>query len=188
VSDDRSLLARLSRAGSVDRLDLFAEWWDSGEEVPVAEFYEVVRLVWSSAELPYRYDDVWPDLWEQMAAAFEGDPKRRAMLMTADELETHAALPDEVMIYRGFGEWKSEHSHPSAMWEGYSWTLDRDRALWFAKRFALLHGKARLATAIVPRTCIIALLDERGEHEVIVVPEQIAGHVDIERLEVEHAP
>jgi hypothetical protein len=186
VRDDFSLYARLTRVGSVDRLDLFAEWWDSGEEVPVAEFYKALRFVWASAELPYRYDDVWPDLWEQTAAAFEHDPSSRAMLMTAEEMQTHAALPDDVTIYRGYGEWNSEHPHSSAMWKGYSWTLDRDRATWFAKRFAVLHGKAHLATAIVPRKCIIAFFDERGECEAIVLPEQIVGYVDIQRLEVEH--
>ncbi len=38
--DGLSLYDRLAQAGSVDRLELFAEWWDSGEEVPVAEFYK----------------------------------------------------------------------------------------------------------------------------------------------------
>jgi hypothetical protein len=92
----------------------------------------------------------------------------------------------DVTIYRGYGEWSSEQSDPSVMWKGYSWTLDRDRALWFAKRFAVLHGKARVVTATVPRGCIITLLEERGEQEVILLPEQVVGPVDIQRLQVEH--
>ncbi len=144
-----------------------------------------LRFVWSSAELLYRYDDVWPDLWDQTSADFTRDPGRRAMLMTAEEMQTYAALPNDVMIYRGYGEWSSEHLHPSAMWKGYSWTLDRARALWFAKRFTRRHGKVRLATATVLRESIIALLEERREREVIMLPEQIAGTVDIQGLDVE---
>ena len=101
VSDDFSLYDRLTRVGSVERMELFADWWDSGEEVPVAEFYAALRLVWSSAEFLYRYDDVWPDLWCETAVAFGRDPGSRAMFMTAAERKTYSALPANVTIYRG---------------------------------------------------------------------------------------
>ncbi len=39
---------------------------------------------------------------------------------------------------------------------GYSWTVNRERAVWFAKRFEGIHGKAFVAEAHIPRDAILA--------------------------------
>jgi hypothetical protein len=152
------------------------------EAVPVAVFYEALRLVWCSAEFLYRYDEVWDDLWWLESSRFEREPARRCELMSPEEMQMYEALPTPVRIYRGYGEWTSEDYDPSEMWQGYSWTLDRDRAVRFAKRFTVLHGAPRIASATISREHIVALFEERNESELIVLPKHIVGHVQIRPL------
>jgi hypothetical protein len=50
---------------------------------------------------------------------------------------------------------------------GYSWTLNRNVACWFAIRFAEENGSALVLTAEVPRKQIMFHSDERSEAEVV---------------------
>lgn len=77
-----------------------------------------------------------------------------------DEQEALAALPDPIEIYRGC------RSHNT---EGWSWTLDYDKAKWFANRSAG-KGQPLVLHAIVPRAKVLAFLTGRGESEIVVQP------------------
>jgi hypothetical protein len=165
MTSEMTLYDRLSLLGSAERTGAFLEWWESGEEVAIEDFYAALRLTWSTSENVYLDRELWTSLWESEAANRE---LLHEKFMTADERAALRSLPTEVRIYRGFSE--SDTGGPIPAWWGLSWTLDRDRAVWFARRFAMLHGAARIATAVVPRQEIVALLQDRGETEVIVVP------------------
>jgi hypothetical protein len=52
---------------------------------------------------------------------------------------------------------------------GYSWTLNRDMACWFAMRFSDLRQKPLVLSAEVPRGEIALYGNERGEAEVVLM-------------------
>ena len=74
--------------------------------------------------------------------------------MSPSELEVFDSLPDTVTIYRG--------AVPQ-LWRGFSWSLKRAVAEFFAKRTS-----GFVFTAEVPRSAILAHYDERNEAEVLV--------------------
>ena len=73
-------------------------------------------------------------------------------------------MPDPVTIYRGAqGDNKLEALKGAYI--GHSWTLSRDKAEWFSKRWGHLEGVVVCAT--VPRSSIMFYSNEREEQEVI---------------------
>lgn len=53
----------------------------------------------------------------------------KELLMTDEELETFNEFPEKVKIYRGINNYTN---HPV---NGLSWTINKEQAIWFAKRF-----------------------------------------------------
>lgn len=80
----------------------------------------------------------------------------KTVLMSSDELKTYNNLPDEVQIYRGVGE----KSNP----KGLSWTLNIEKAKWFADRYK----KGYVLTALAKKKDILAYFAGRKEEEVII--------------------
>jgi hypothetical protein len=50
-----------------------------------------------------------------------------------------------------------------------AWTLNRDRAVWFAKRYASSRTPPRVASAMVARHKILAHFTGRNEQEIVVL-------------------
>lgn len=85
-----------------------------------------------------------------------------------DAAERFAALPDDVVVYRG-----TVQAEIDSRCLGVCWTLSRERAVFFATqhgRFRNLHSPPVLLTAHVLRDRIVGLLVARNEDEVLVVP------------------
>jgi hypothetical protein len=72
-------------------------------------------------------------------------------------------MPETVTVWRG----TSALSRLEAA-RGLSWTLDRDRACWFAMRFAECKGSPLVLSARVPRSEILLYTDEGQEREAVV--------------------
>ena len=83
------------------------------------------------------------------------------LMMTKEERNALAALPQNVTVYRGCG--------PDNMY-GYSWTLDRDVAVQHVYKAFYEQEKPMLLTMTIDRKCIMALKLGRHEEEVIVDP------------------
>ena len=136
------------------------------------EYWELLRDVWIRAE------QIQPrDVWAQLLTQHEG---ARTAIMTEEERAHLASLPEQITVYRGVGN--PEHQ------QGFSWTLDRQRAEWFAQRFldqpiaAMFrltsfdpNHKAEpvLVTGVVSRKDVIAYLAQRDEQELVVLPEKV---------------
>jgi hypothetical protein len=88
------------------------------------------------------------------------------LMMDESEQAALAALPDPVPVFRGFSLDGSER--------GFSWTVDRHRAEWFAHRFASLGGEARVACGTVAKAKVIAYLLSREESQVLALPEDVS--------------
>lgn len=106
------------------------------------EHRALLRMVWCDLELPRQFG------YRRIVRAFraagfvgEGRPERG------------------ITVYRGC---------TSAGKRGVSWTLDSERAAWFARRFKL--AGEHVYAAEVPPSGVLAVLDDRGEGEVVVDP------------------
>lgn len=85
------------------------------------------------------------------------------MLMTEEKLEVFNSL-DEITIYRGVTSYNADNE------KALSWTLDYDKAEWFAKRF----GEARIVyEAQIEEAHILAYFNRKNESEIIVDPEYL---------------
>lgn len=81
-------------------------------------------------------------------------------LMTEDEYSVYESLPEEVTIYRGV----TEYNRRKTM--ALSWTIDREKAVWFANRFETGTGEVWQMT--IPKERICCFFSGRNEQEVIV--------------------
>lgn len=86
-------------------------------------------------------------------------------MMTPKERMALALLPGRVRAYRGCG--------PNGKL-GFSWTLKKKKAEFFAKRFSGINGRGAVISGSCNRRDILALFQGRNEDEVLVFPEKVA--------------
>lgn len=126
-------------------------------DIDFSDWLSVLGQIWSSSDNVGLYRD---DLVEVLTDWMDNPHTVIPELMTPEELDAYAALPDEVTIYRGCGA--NNRS-------GLSWSLSCE----VASRFPLLtRYRANLPvllTARVPKSRIAAMELQRDEREVIVV-------------------
>ena len=82
-------------------------------------------------------------------------------LMTSEEKQIYDELPSVVTVYRGVTSYNSENI------TALSWTLDKDVAGWFSKRF---EEDGTVYQANIHKNHILAYFGGRNESEVIVDP------------------
>jgi len=116
---------------------------------------------------PANYDR-WCEFFEK--ALVNGHDELRAM-MTDRERAALAALPKIVTIYRGIRLPPGEEL--DTLRPGFSWTLERARAQWFATEYAtrfVKRGSPVVLKGSIFRDAIIWLLLGRNEAEIVVRP------------------
>lgn len=126
-------------------------------DVTHVEWWELVAFVWMDSENIREF----PDAWEAILRADR--PERHAM-MDEDDKDAFDALPTVIVVYQGCTNLRDD---------GWSWTIDRTRAEWFANRFAMFEkARPRVRVGRVDnKDNITAYLTGRNESEVIVAPE-----------------
>jgi len=122
-------------------------------------------VYWKSLGELYIYTE---NIWQrkrQLARLFASDRLHRIQLMSAYERRYFARLPDRLTIFRG---------SQSRRIQGWSWTLDEKKALWFAKRLERLgFGIPRVGTGIAKKSDVIAYFSRRREREIVVDPKKV---------------
>jgi hypothetical protein len=133
-----------------------------------SNYWEILSIIWTQQE------QLWPNR-EWFLQLFQSQRPEREHLMSADEHGTLAQLPDEFPIYRGFIGKRGE---------GLSWSLSREKAEWFARRFSLITqlGKPQLMVGVVNKRDVLAYFDAREEQEIVVDP------ANVRSMEVESVP
>ncbi len=132
---------------------------DAREWTPEDEWYTLMGEIWTDAEGP----GINKDIWEMMV--FNPTHGRKTML---EEEEAYLnALPDVITAYRG------SHTMAGAV-KGLSWTVDKEKAVWFAKRFQ--PKKSWLATIEIPKEEVLAAFTCRGESELIISTSRGRSH------------
>jgi len=128
-------------------------------------YYEFLKDAYIQSEFPmdgfYEYEDLLKLFWHK------NYPK---LMMDKDELGFYNQLPQEITIWRGIRV-EEELDEENI---GFSFTLDKERAEWFAKRFSQ-DGKGTpiLIEAKVKKDKILSVFLNRGEEEVLVSPDNI---------------
>ena len=132
---------------------------DIADRLDDETFWDAVSMVWMDSENIPQHQDEWDEL-------LRSDRPGHEAMMDDEERAALAALPPIVTVYQG---------HTDERDDGWSWTTDRDKAIWFGNRFANLEqAEARMTTGMVRREDILAYLLGRGESEVLVDPDLVA--------------
>lgn len=90
----------------------------------------------------------------------------KSYLMGKGEQKKFNALPDKVTIYRGVNNPKYKY--------GFSWTLDKRIAYWFANRYE--NKESYVYECTVDRKDLICYFEIRNEKEVIIDPEILKNY------------
>ena len=118
------------------------------------QYWKILKAIWMDSKFPM----IEKDLWLSM---FTAEVKQKRKLMDGPERRTLQSLPGTVDIYRGYNG-----SRQGTL--GLSWTLSKDKAIWFAHRFG--EDDPFIASATCKRDSILAYFHARGEQEIIIDP------------------
>jgi hypothetical protein len=123
----------------------------------------LVSSVWIDGEFLSRNRSKWIEVWQQL-------PNPRAT-MNSTQHEEFAALAEEFAIYRGFSTTGHKCEH-----RGLSWTLDRAKAEWFARRYSMEGTRPCVASGRIRKKDVFAYFGaDRGEKEIVVSPNKVRG-------------
>lgn len=116
-------------------------------------YWETLRSIWMGSE------NIWQEMkdWRFLLSSKR---KERGCFMDLSDRIVLADLPQTVTVYRG---------HHGVNENGYSYTLDKEKAQWFADRFGSHKGVRAVKTITVSKSDIFAYLNSRGEKEVILM-------------------
>lgn len=131
------------------------------------ELARLVGDVWTDSENIWQHQDAWLAVWRTLKQPH----------LTMDDAERQAwqhfgRLKGPLVIYRGINQ-------PNHNPNGMSWSLDRDKALWFAKRLSP-RGPRLLRGQVMP-DAVFAYFVGRGENEVVVDPTKVL-HISSTRV------
>jgi hypothetical protein len=122
------------------------------------DYWTLLAELWVDSENIREFHDEWVEL-------LMDDRPGREHFMNEEGREALAALPDEFTIYQG---------HTFDRDDGWSWTTDEAKAVWFARRFASLERSTPLVSvATVYKDDVLGYLLQRGESEIVVDPDVV---------------
>ena len=146
---------RFLTADHAECADLLQSVADELEDV---EYWKAVAITWQDSDRQHLGRREWQEF-------FSAERPHREAVMTNDQQAQFAALPERVTIYRGFNGRNRLH-------RAISWTLDREKAEWFARRVPPPEFSITLKAQVLRRR-IVALFQERQESEVLVFPRYV---------------
>lgn len=111
------------------------------------QYWETLREVWTDSENIWQNQSTWEEL---LLAPIKG----QEYFMTAEERAYLASLPEVLTIHRGYN--KSPR--------GFSYSLSKTKARWFANRF---NQQGKIKTIRVKKSEVFAYVDSRNEKEII---------------------
>lgn len=131
------------------RVDAFCE--TIGWHTNPGTYWRTLGQVWVDCENISENFDLWEEL-------LRSDRPGREMFSTAADIAIFNRMSTALTVYRGTTE-----TYP----DGWSWTISKDKAEWFANRFGqeghVIHGK-------IDKRQAIGYIAKRGESEVVVDP------------------
>lgn len=118
------------------------------------DFWQTFGWVWTDSE------NIWQNhtTIEEMLRVGRS---RRELMMDDDDRNALKLMDDKLVVHRG---------HTAQNPRGLSWTLDRDKAVWFAKRFS---QKGFVTSGVVLKSNVIAYFSGRNESEIVCWPNDV---------------
>lgn len=123
------------------------------------DFSEILASAWINCEAPHNDPDLSKaDLLSMFKSA---DPKA---LMEGDEYEQLQKMDDTLTVYRGVTSYNADNI------KALSWTLNKEKAEWFAHRF---NEDGMVYEAQIDKEHIYAVFNGRNESEVVLDPQYL---------------
>jgi uncharacterized protein YhbP (UPF0306 family) len=116
------------------------------------EFWKCLGDVWTNSENIWQNLTLWKMLWNQKDQA-------KMMCMTPEEQGNLNKMSSTLTVWRGVQYKKAVQS--------LSWTLDKDKAIWFARRYARKTVKPKLLHGTVLKAKVHAYFLGRNEQEIV---------------------
>jgi hypothetical protein len=129
-------------------------FYSIADELNDPQYWEMLRDVYTDVEFHHEQRE----LLEELLFADRSQPE---LIMDEEERAALSAMSETLTIYRGCSK------YPEAEM-GFSWTLDQQKARWFAHRFGDNDGY--IVTATCQRSDVIAYLTDRDEAEIVIDP------------------
>jgi len=126
-----------------------------------SEFWALVGNVWTDSENIRQHLKQWKQLW---ATELGG---RRAC-MSQEDAVIFDSLPEQIEVWRG--------TNLKRQIAGLSWTLDQEKAIWFAQR---AESTRLVATGMVNKRDVLAYFGVRGEREIVSMRVSITSVTDL---------
>lgn len=130
---------------------------------------ETLRYFWSDIE--HINDDVNVKTREIVSMFKRADINT---LMNGTEREVFHNFGAEVTLYRGVTSYNEKNK------KALSWTIDYNKAVWFANRFQTGDGKVWEIT--IPNNRILCYFNTRNEKEVIIDPYNLNVEIKIQEI------
>ena len=112
------------------------------------KYWRILSSLWTGSENIFQNKELWDNLLK--------DKTNHHFFMSKKDLNFFNSLENEFIVYRGYTHWEN----------GYSYTLDKERAVWFANRFGQ-NGK--LKEMLVKKEDVFAYTNSRKEKEIIIL-------------------
>lgn len=147
---------------------LLWDWWSCGA-IDAKELTSLIADAWMAAEWPVSSigERAWIEMFKVACSASGGIH----LGLPAKRLTTPSRSTRTMTVYRG--------SSTKSGGRGMSWTLDAQKAKWFAvRRCSFVHEPCGLYRAVVPLTAVLAMLGG-PEREVVVNPNQLRNRVEM---------
>lgn len=116
------------------------------------DYWSYLSMIWQDTE------NMWQEIWTWHQCLESDRAGRSEFFMDEDDRKVLDSLPDYFPIYRGTSE---------GLPPGLSWTINRERAEWFARRFIRAGKKPFLLSGFVAKGDVIAYLGGRNEEEIV---------------------
>ena len=129
------------------RLNAFLDIMD---KVNDKQYWQLLGEVWIDSENIWQSKSVWKEL-------LTDDRDHREYFMTKEDRKVFAELPEKLTIYRGYVEKMNKN--------GFSYTLDYDKAEWFSNRFG--KKNAGVIKKNINKKDAFAYMGGRNESEII---------------------
>jgi hypothetical protein len=152
------------------RLDALPSAAKKGLSRNPSAFWKLVGDVWQDSENIRQNLAKWKRIWSSPI-------EDREACMSGEDIRIFKSLSDEVEVWRGMN-----HKHYKRGLGGLSWTLDQDKAIWFASRFP--HwGRPLVAKAVINKPDVLAYFGGRNESEIVSMQVRIVSVTEIGKVE-----
>jgi len=111
-------------------------------------YWRILSSLWTGSENIFQHKDLWKELLK--------DKTNSHYFMSKKDLEIYNSLENEFIVYRGYNQWE----------DGYSYTIDKDVAIWFAERFG---QNGIIKERLVKKADVFAFTNSRQEKEIIMI-------------------